>query len=327
MFARSLGVKIIRIKAVYFLLSNLLIVGRQVLILFILMALGVICNKVHWLDAKSVKSITNIVLYFVTPCVIINSFATESDPELIPGLFITAIVAALTFAVSIAFAHLCVKDKDADRERIYRYAVVFGNCGFMALPLEYAVLGPTGVFYGAMYIAVFNLFAWTYGIWLMSGNKNEINVKTAVINPGVIGTALGLIIFFAHIKLPEIIGTPIEYLAALNTPLPMIVIGYYLGNLSIKTMLSDKKQYLIAFYKLILIPAAALGMMYFAKVDPVVAVVCTIAAAAPTAANTAMFATLYNKDAELGARLMSVSTLLSLLTLPLLVALSETIIK
>ena len=308
------------------LLGNLLIVGRQVVVLFILMALGVICNKVHWLDAKSVKSITNIVLYFVTPCVIINSFSGDVDPALIPGLGITALVATLVFVVSIAFVHLCVRDQDADRERIYRYAVVFGNCGFMALPLEYAVLGPTGVLYGAVYIAVFNLIVWTYGVWLMSGRRDSINAKTIFVNPDIIGTAIGMLILFAHIKLPEVIGTPIEYLAALNTPLPMIVIGYYLGNLSVKKLLSDKKQSLIAFYKLLLIPSIALAMMYFAKIDLTVAVVCTIAAAAPTAANTAMFATLYDKDAELGAQLMSVSTLLSLITLPLLVALAETIV-
>ena len=310
-----------------FLIDHILIVSSQVVVLFILMGIGGICNKLHWLDAKSVKSITNIVLYFVTPCVIIHSFSSEPDPSLIPGLGITALVALLTFLVTIVFVHFCVKDADPDRERIYRYAVVFGNCGFMALPLEYAVLGDVGVLYGAAYIAVFNLVAWTYGVWLMSGDKGKINVKTMLLNPGILSTAIGLIILFTHIKLPHLIASPIEYMAAINTPLPMIVIGYYLGDLSLRTLVSDRKQYLIAFYKLILVPAFAMAMMYFAHISPTVATVGTIAAAAPTAANTAMFATLYNKDAGLGARLMSVSTLISLVTLPLLVALTQTIMK
>lgn len=306
-------------------LQNFLIVGEQVLVLCCIMALGFLCNRVHWLDEKAVKSITNIVLYFVTPCVIINSFSREVDSALVSGLIITAVVAFLTFLISIAFAHFCIKDKDKELERVYRYAAVFGNCGFMALPLEQAVLGDIGAFFGAVYIAVFNLVVWTYGVWLMSGDKKYISAKSLVLNPGLIGTFVGTIILVTGLKLPSVLSTSIGYMAALNTPLPMIVIGYYLGNLSVNRIVSNKKQYLISFYKLLLFPLVALLMMHFAKVDTTVMVVCTIAAAAPTAANTAMFATLYGKDAELGAQIMSVSTLLSLFTLPLLVAFAQSI--
>lgn len=306
-------------------LANFLIVGKQVLVLVVLMSLGFCCNKVHWLDEKAVKSITNIVLYFVTPCVIVNSFSREVEPSLVKGLAFTAIIAFITFAISILFVHTCIKDKDKDVERVYRYAVVFGNCGFMALPLEEAVLGDIGTFYGAVYIAVFNLIVWTYGVWLMSGDKKNISFKSLLVNPGLIGTVVGIIILVFQIRLPSVLSTSIGYMANLNTPLPMIIIGYYLGNLTFKKVLSNKKQYLMAFYRLLFIPAISLGIMYLLKVDPTIAVVCTIAAAAPTAANTAMFATLYKKDAELGAQLMSVSTLLSLLTLPLLVALAQVI--
>ena len=306
-------------------LQNFIIVANQVAVLFILMALGIVCNKLHWLDDKAVKSVTNIVLYFVTPCVIINSFSREVEKSLVYGLIITAVVAFLTFGFSIAFAHLWIRDKDPDVERVYRYAAIFGNCGFMALPLEEAVLGDIGTFYGAVYIAVFNLIVWTYGVWLMSGDKSNVKLKALTVNPGLIGTVIGIVILVFGIRLPNLIATPVSYMASLNTPLPMIIIGYYLGNLNIKKLVSNKKQYLIAFYRLLLFPLVTMFMLYIAKVDPVIAVVCTIASAAPTAANTAMFATLYGKDAELGAQLMSVSTLLSLVTLPLLVAFAQSI--
>lgn len=306
-------------------LQNFLIVSQQVLVLCCLMALGFICNKIHWLDAKAVKSITNIVLFFVTPCVIIDSFSRDVDPSLISGLIVAAVIAFFTFGFSIAFAHLCIKDKDKDIERVYRYASIFGNCGFMALPLEHAVLGDIGTFYGTAFIAIFNLIVWTYGIWLMSGDKANIKAKALFTNPGLIGAVIGILLLVTGFRFPLVISTTIGYMADLNTPLPMIVIGYYLGNLSVKKIVSNKKQYLIAFYRLLLIPGVMLVIMHFAKVDPVVMVVSTIAASAPTAANTAMFATLYDKDAELGAQLMSVTTLLSLITLPLLVALAQTL--
>lgn len=306
-------------------LQNFLIVSQQVLVLCCLMALGFICNKIHWLDAKAVKSITNIVLFFVTPCVIIDSFSRDVDPSLISGLIVAAVIAFFTFGFSIAFAHLCIKDKDKDIERVYRYASIFGNCGFMALPLEHAVLGDIGTFYGTAFIAIFNLIVWTYGVWLMSGDKANIKAKALLTNPGLIGAVIGILLLVTGFRFPLVISTTIGYMADLNTPLPMIVIGYYLGNLSVKKIVSNKKQYLIAFYRLLLIPGVMLVIMHFAKVDPVVMVVSTIAASAPTAANTAMFATLYDKDAELGAQLMSVTTLLSLITLPLLVALAQTL--
>lgn len=306
-------------------LQNFLIVSQQVLVLCCLMALGFICNKIHWLDAKAVKSITNIVLFFVTPCVIIDSFSRDVDPSLISGLIVAAVIAFFTFGFSIAFAHLCIKDKDKDIERVYRYASIFGNCGFMALPLEHAVLGDIGTFYGTAFIAIFNLIVWTYGVWLMSGDKANIKAKALLTNPGLIGAVIGILLLVTGFRFPSVISTTIGYMADLNTPLPMIVIGYYLGNLSVKKIVSNKKQYLIAFYRLLLIPGVMLVIMHFAKVDPVVMVVSTIAASAPTAANTAMFATLYDKDAELGAQLMSVTTLLSLITLPLLVALAQTL--
>lgn len=306
-------------------LQNFLIVSQQVLVLCCLMALGFICNKINWLDAKAVKSITNIVLFFVTPCVIIDSFSRDVDPSLISGLIVAAVIAFFTFGFSIAFAHLCIKDKDKDVERVYRYASIFGNCGFMALPLEHAVLGDIGTFYGTAFIAIFNLIVWTYGVWLMSGDKANIKAKALFTNPGLIGAVIGILLLVTGFRFPSVISTTIGYMADLNTPLPMIVIGYYLGNLSVKKIVSNRKQYLIAFYRLLLIPGVMLVIMHFAKVDPVVMVVSTIAASAPTAANTAMFATLYDKDAELGAQLMSVTTLLSLITLPLLVALAQTL--
>lgn len=306
-------------------LQNFLIVSQQVLVLCCLMALGFICNKIHWLDAKAVKSITNIVLFFVTPCVIIDSFSRDVDPSLISGLIVAAVIAFFTFGFSIAFAHLCIKDKDKDIERVYRYASIFGNCGFMALPLEHAVLGDIGTFYGTAFIAIFNLIVWTYGVWLMSGDKANIKAKALFTNPGLIGAVIGILLLVTGFRFPSVISTTIGYMADLNTPLPMIVIGYYLGNLSVKKIVSNRKQYLIAFYRLLLIPGVMLVIMHFAKVDPVVMVVSTIAASAPTAANTAMFATFYDKDAELGAQLMSVTTLLSLITLPLLVALAQTL--
>lgn len=147
-----------------------------------------------------------------------------------------------------------------------------------------------------------------------------------MLNPGILGTAIGMIIFLLEIRLPEVVAAPVRYLACLNTPLPMIIIGYYLGNLTVGAFKKNLKQYLVIALRLFVVPVAAILAMYLLKVDSIIAVVCVIACAAPTASITAMFATLFGKDASLGAQMVSVSTLISLISIPLVVTLARLLI-
>lgn len=306
--------------------ESFFVVAQQVVILFILMSIGVLCNKIGWLDSKAVKSLTNIVLYFVTPCVIINSFNREMDRTLLRGLWVTALLSFGIQIFSIILASLVFRGNQNEENRVLRFASVFSNCGFMGLPLQQALLGTVGAFFGAVYIAVFNVIVWTYGIWEMSGKKEEISLKKLVLNPGILGTAIGMIIFLLEIRLPEVVAAPVRYLACLNTPLPMIIIGYYLGNLTVGAFKKNLKQYLVIALRLFVVPVAAILAMYLLKVDSIIAVVCVIACAAPTASITAMFATLFGKDASLGAQMVSVSTLISLISIPLVVTLARLLI-
>ncbi|NLL63408.1 MAG: AEC family transporter [Ruminococcaceae bacterium] len=298
-------------------------VAQQVMVLFLLMLLGIIANRFKWLNENSVAGMTKIALYLVTPCVIINSFCREMEEELLEGLVVTAIISVAIYTGAILLAHLFIKDKDEGKERIFRFAAVFGNCGFMGLPLQQAILGDEGVFYGAVYVAVFNIIVWTYGVFEISGKKEEFSVKKLILNPGVLGTLIGFTIFLFQIKLPFIVDTSIAHMAALNAPLPMIIIGYYIGNLTIRSFTTNKKQYIPAFLRLVAIPLISIFVMNLFNVDPLIMVACTIATATPVAANTAMFATFYKRDAELSAGLVSITTLISIVTIPILVSLAQ----
>ena len=306
-------------------LNNFLLVGQQVLVLFFLMLIGVIANKKHLLTREGVSGITNIVLYFVTPCVILNAFQREAKPELINGLIVTGFLALVIHILSILLAYLVIHDKDDGKQRVLRFATVFSNCGFMSLPIQEAVLGDIGVFYGSVFVAVFNVVLWTWGLVTMSGNRSEMSIKKLVLNPGVLGTVFGILIFALQIKLPVVASMPISFLAALNTPVPMIIIGYYIGNLTLNKFTENKKQYVSIALRLVVIPLISIGIMALFKVDPIILTVCTIAASAPTATVTAMFATRFGRDAELGAGMVSVATLLSLITIPILVALAQSV--
>lgn len=308
-------------------MQTLLPVGHQVIILFILIAIGVICNKVGFLNETVVKGMNNIVLYFVTPCLMLQTFQREWAPELAKGLLVTTIAAFASHLIAILLANLVIHDKDRASELIMRFGVIFGNCGFMSLPIQQAILGPDGVFYGAVFIAVFNVVLWTYGLKVISAGEEKISARKLVLNPGIIGMLLGLVVFLAQIHFPETIQKPIEYIAGLNVPIPMFIIGYYLGNLKAKYLTENTKQYLAIFLRLVGVPVLTMAAMMPFHVDPVVFVSVAIASCSPVAAKAVMFATKYDKNPVLGSEMVSVSTLLSLISMPLVVSLAEVLAK
>ena len=304
-------------------MQDFLTVGQQVLVLFILIAVGFVCGKTKIINGNATKVMADVVMYFATPCVIITSFQRELKMELVKGLLIALVASLLIHIVSIVVTTLVFRDKNYDRQRVLRFAMVFSNAGYMALPLQQAVLGSEGVFYGAVYVAAFNLAVWSWGLASMSGGVKALSWKKLVINPGVIGLTVGVILFLLQVTLPEVISAPLTHLGNLNTPLPMLIIGYYLSQTDVRAILRDKASFLCIGLRLVAVPLAALGVMLLCGVRDVVLVSMVIGASAPVAAATTMFATKYDADTSLSVNLVSLSTLLSVITMPLIVALAK----
>ena len=150
-------------------LDNLLLVSKQVGVLFVLMTVGFLCNRRRLLNAVAIKGVTELLMLVVTPCVIIHSFIQQKfSPSLLGDLGWALAVALFAHVIGSAIAFICLHDRDARREGVLRFAAIFSNAGFMGLPLEYAILGADGVFFGAMYVVVFNLVCWTWGVAVMS---------------------------------------------------------------------------------------------------------------------------------------------------------------
>jgi len=301
-------------------LENILTVGNYVLILFILVAVGFACNKAKLISRVTVKEMTDFVLYIVTPCVIINSYQREFDKEMLFGLCVTLIAAFLSFAINILLAHLFVKDKDNRREKTLRFGAVFSNCGYMALPLQSAMLGEIGVFYGATYIAVFQIMLWTYGVLVMTGDFKNISFKKIIFNPGVSSTVVGLLLFVFSVKIPFTILEPVKFLASLNTPIPMVIVGFHLAGANLK--ITGFSPYVSMFLRLIVSPLIVVLGMYLCGITGTILVACTICAAAPLAAATTMFSEKFDGDTALSAACVSLTTLLSIITMPVVVGIA-----
>ena len=301
-------------------------VFSQVLVLFILILLGVIFAKTKLLKDSDVKAITDLVLYTVTPCVIIKSFVREFDKTLLKNLIISFIAVFAAHIIFILVTKLLLHSKTANRQKVLQFGVIFSNCGFMSIPLLQAVLGDDGVFYGSTYIAVFQLFIWSYGIATMGG-KEFITPKKLIINPGLIGFGVALVIFLLQIPVPKVIFEPISYLAALNTPIPMIIIGYHLANSNLLSGIKDLNLLFASLIKLVILPLIAVFGFYLCGLKGTLPLALTICASAPTAAITTMFSTKFSRDTALSVRMVSLTTLLSIITMPLIVTLAQYLLK
>ncbi len=298
-------------------------VGEQVLVLFILIGVGYLCGKVKFLDNHTAKHITDIVLYVVTPCVIIHAYQIEFDPSVLKNLGITALAAIGVHLLSIVIVNIVFQKTPHNKKEVLKFGTVFSNCGFMSLPLQQAILGQEGILYGAAFVGIFNIFVWSYGVVCMSGDRKTLSVKKLFLNPGILGVIIALVLFLFSIKLPTVIGLPIGYLANLNTPLPMLVIGFYLAQSRLNSGLKDKYVWLSTLIRLVIIPVISVAVMILAGIRGVSLVTVAISSSAPIAAATTMFATKFDKDTELSVNLVSVSTVLSIVTMSCIVAVSQ----
>ena len=295
----------------------------QVIILFILIIIGVILAKTKVLGENGVKNMTDLVLYTVTPCVIVKSFIREFDAAALKNLLLSFLIAILSHIGFILISRILIRDKDESNQAVLQFGTIFSNCGFMSIPLQQALLGDTGVFYCSSYIAIFQLFIWSYGILTMSGDKKYVTPKKLIINPGLIGLGVGLVIFLLSIPIPKIIAEPISYMASLNTPLPMIVIGYHLAHSKLIERIKNFKCLYAIFIKLFLFPLLTLGVMYVCGIRGIMLVSSVISTSAPTAAIATMFSAKFDRNTSLSVNMVSLSTAFSLISMPIIITLAQ----
>ena len=296
--------------------------AQQVGVLFALMAVGYACRRMGFFSDGFLKGCVDLLLLVVTPCLIVHLFQRPFSAELLSNLGMALAAAFFAHAVGILFAEICFRKSDESKRAVLKFATVFSNGGFMAIPLEYALLGADGAFYGVVYVVVFNLLCWTYGLRVMCGHLKNLNRRILFINPGTVSIALGLPLFLFSLRLPVVIGDPVRYISELNTPLAMLVVGSYLADARFAAFFRSASAFFASALRLAAIPSIMLAALVAARgwgMDPTMAIAITASASAPVAAMDSMFAAKYGKDVDLSVGLVAVTTLLSAVTMPLLV--------
>ncbi|MBQ9898786.1 MAG: AEC family transporter [Ruminococcus sp.] len=296
---------------------------RQTVIMLMLIAVGVLCNKTKLISESSNRDLSKLVLQVVNPAVIFMSYQTDYRPELARDLLFTFALSGASFAVTLALAYIFVRRREDRETEIERFSAVYSNCGFMGIPLADALFGMEGVFYLTAFITVFNLLAWTHGIILISGERSVKQVVKVFYSPTIISIALGLICFFLQIRLPDVPARAVGYIKELNTPLAMIVSGVSIANTDIPKLLRNARVYLICALRLLILPAAVVLSIAFLPVNEKVIVTVAVASAAPPAAMCTLQSIRYGRNALYASEIFAAGTVLSVATLPLIVRLTE----
>ena len=302
------------------------LVSQQVFIMLVLIVLGAVLTKLKVITHNGTKEIASILLNIVTPALLIKAYQIDFDIKVLKDIltgFGLSVLIHIIYIVISKFMFFAIKDDY--KRKVLKFTNIYSNAGFMGLPLQQAVLGEQGVFYGAAYVTAFNLTLWTYGLMTMDRSSKRISARKILINPGVIGLAAGVIILVLPVQLPPLIRTPISHLAALNTPLPMVFIGYSLSKVNLGKILRDKTYYLACAVRLLLVPTIVIGVLYLAGIRDVLLLSMAISASAPVAAAVSMFAGKYEQDTERAVNLVALSTVFSVITMPLFVSLVKLI--
>lgn len=305
---------------------NLKTVAYQVLILYAISAVGFAADKTGVFKQTDGKKLIDLLFNIILPIAIISTFISmERTPEHIKGLAVAFALAALTHLLGIGISCLTFRKQDKKIRGIYHYATTFSNAAFLALPLAGSVVGKEGIFYSSCYVAVFNVFAFTYGIHEISGGKAEIKFKNLILNPGSISVIIGIPLFLLQLKLPAFLTDTMGRIAACNSPMAMIIFGTFFANCNFKNIFIKKEIYFVSFLRLIFIPVVMMLVFRLIGVEGSMRTALTISASAPIATNTAMYAAKYDNDTKLPSELVGQTSVFSIVTMPVIVALSSVI--
>jgi predicted permease len=307
----------------------------QVSALFILMAIGFLANKIRVIDAQAIKGMSALLVKACLPALILTSLQKPFSSELFGAALQTLLVATLFYlaiiAISIAAARL-LRFPPEQRGAV-AFALSFSNCGFIGFPVVTSVLGKDALFLTAMHNVPFNVLAFTVGIVIMTGfagNGFKPDGRTAsakrgiriplksILNMNVIAAVVGFAFFVASITLPPFVAIPLEMLAQITTPLAMVVTGAMLARIPLKSVFGNWKLYVVCALRLAVWPALAALAMKFAGVSEPLASITIIIAGIPAASNTSLIAEVYGGDADTASTLVCLSTMLSVVSIPVL---------
>ncbi len=304
------------------------VVIPPILVLFLLIVTGFVVGKTHLLSDKASGDLTQILLKVAVPFNIINSMSREFETELLIDAAICFGASLVIFLLALLLGRVLAKVFSVDKKHrgSWEVAMAFSNTGFMGFPVAEALYGSRGVFLTAMMVMAFNILMYTVGAKVTlrdSEGTLKLSIPKLIITPINIATVIGLVLFIGQIKLPGFVQTVAADFGALVTPVSMFAIGLNIEKRNIRDAFLDKDCYSAALLRLVLVPLLILVCTKFIpfKEASIVPGVLTLIMAMPSPSATFMLAEQYHADTIFASRVIFITTLLSLITVPLLMLL------
>ena len=298
-----------------------MILFQQMIVLFIFMGIGFYCGKKGFIGNSSAKTLSFIVVNIANPAMILNAGLTEEKAiqgkELVFMFLLT--VGVFAFLIILGYLIPVIVRVPANDLGPYKVMIIFNNIGFMGFPILQAAYGPESLLYASLFLFPFNVLIYTYGIACMQkkGQNNSSFELSKVINIGTIACAVSLVIYVVGIPVPDFLKTTAQSLSGLTGPLSMMVIGQSMIHMKAKEVFGDIRLFIFSLIKLVAVPVVGIFILKLFINDELILNVCYIMLATPVASMAAMLAQQYDGDYKLASKGVALTTILSVITIPL----------
>ena len=295
---------------------------EQIIQLFLMIFMGYLIVKVRLVKDEDSKVLSKIILYLIIPCVIINAFQVDYTMDTVKGLLLALAASVMTQVLLLII--ISISGKLLHLNEVEIASVYYSNSGNLIVPIVTFILGQDWVLYGCVFMSVQLIFLWTHCKKIIS-RESSYDWKKIVLNINMISVFAGVFLFFTKIRFPEIIGNTLSSVGSMIGPLSMIVTGMLIAGVDLKKVFTNKRIYLVTFIRLVIEPIIALaviillGMKNWHPQAENIILITYMAAITPCASTITQMCQVYGNDSKYASAINVVTTLFSIVTMPLLV--------
>ncbi len=286
-------------------------------VLFLYMLIGWICRKTDLVKAAAQPSFTNFLLYVSIPCMVFQSFDMEFTMETLYRGASVLTIATISALVSLVFGRYAYNWCNPREKCIMKYGTLVSNSGFAGLPVIQDAYGQDGLFLGSLFIIPNRIMMWSAGISLFTDAPLKQRIKNVMLNPGIIAVELGVLRMLFQPAILQQLNKALSALGAMSTPLGMVIIGMILSGVSPRTVL-DKKAFILVAVRQFLFPLGTLAILRLLGTDLLTLQISVVLTGMPVGSSTAFLADKYGADVVFASKCVFISTLTSLITIPIL---------
>ena len=303
-----------------------LLLMEEIVKLFAIMLMGYVVVKAGLMKSSESKSISVVMVYLVIPCVIIDAFQVDYTPDVQKGLLLACVAAVLVHVLFLILTAILKQVLQLDA--IERATVIYSNAGILVIPLVQDLLGQEYVIYSSAYIAVQLVLIWTHCKNMLC-EEDRLEWKKVFQNVNIISIIVGVILFISKIRLPSGVQDVMDMMNNMIGPIGMLLAGMVIADVPLKTVFTKKRNYVSTVLRLIVYPIFVLILMKliytFTGLNDSKQILLTvyIASITPACATVTSMAQLYDKDAAYASSLYVLTTLLSIVTMPVMVGMYE----